>query len=212
MDLNQQLLGVQPAFSAITVEVTEASSDVAICRAADGRRFTLPVTSFYSNRSWEIGGRYHVVLTGSSGVLEVSAIRDELPAFLLEGVCPEVRDGRVRVMGSARRPGVRCKVAVAATEPDIDPIGAALGKAAGRVKLLASMMHNERIDVVAWHPQVEKFAVNALAVSAVSSETVDETIVVKVPRHQFAAALGGGNLNVSLASQLVGSRIHVVAV
>jgi N utilization substance protein A len=207
--LVSDVLAPQPS-RLVTVKVIEASPDIAVCELPDGRVARMPVTSFYPNRRWETGARYHLVAAESGSAVVLSATADELLPMLLDGLSPEVREGRVRVMGVARQVGVRSKIAVAATEPDVDPVGACLGRAANRVRALSAMLLGERVDVVAYHEDPQRYVVNALAVSPVSV-TVDETagFVVSVPSHQLAAARGGGNLNVVLASRLCGQRIDL---
>ena len=200
-----------PSFTRlVTAPVTEASADIAVCTLPDGSVGRLPITAFYANRTWEIGQRYHLAAT-STIPPQLSATADELVALLLQGLSPEVRDGRVRVMGVTRHVGVRAKIAVAATSPDVDPVGACLGRAANRIKTLSAMLMGERVDVVSYHPDPERFLLNALAVSPLSVVTAEDgTVVVTVPKHQLAAARGGGNLNVVLASRLCGEKVQVL--
>lgn len=202
---------LQPSFTRlVTATVREASSDVAVCELPDGTSARLPVTAFYPNRSWSVGGTYHLAVSDGAGSPVLSAAAPELISMLLDGLSPEVRDGRVRVMAVARQVGVRSKVAVAATVPGVDPVGACLGRAANRIKALSAMLLGERVDVVAYHPDPVRFLANALAVVPESVETTDEGFQVHVPRHQLTAAKGGGNLNVVLASRLLGTRIEVL--
>lgn len=202
-----------PAFTrVVTATVKEATPDVAVLAFGEESAH-LPVTEFYPNRAWSLGGTYHLAAT-DAGVspVQVSSNVDEFIEMLLQGVSPEVRDGRVRVMAVSRQVGIRSKVAVAATEPGVDPVGACLGRGANRVKAVSLMLLGERLDVVAYHSDPDRFLQNALAVAADRIEHQDDgTVNVFVPRHQLAAARGGGNLNVVLASRLVGKRIQVVA-
>jgi N utilization substance protein A len=198
------------AHKLVTATVREASPDIALCSLEDGSTAKIAVTDFYPNRPWRVGGRYQLALLENSGSPRLSATVDELIPMLLEGLSPEIRDGRVRVMGVARQVGVRSKVAVAATEPGIDPVGAALGRAANRIKTLSRLLNGERVDVVAYHPEKPRFLANALAVVPESVEETADGYLVRVPRHQLAAARGGGNLNVVLASRLVECRIEVL--
>ena len=203
----------RPVFTrVVTAHVKEATPDVAVLTFGD-ESARLPVTEFYPNRSWALGGIYHLAATdASAGPVQVSANADELVHLLLEGVSPEVRDGRVRVMAVSRQIGIRSKVAVAATEEGVDPVGACLGRGANRVKTISAMLLGERLDVVAYHSDTDRFLQNALAVAADRIERLEDgSVNVFVPRHQLAAARGGGNLNVVLASRLVGRRIQVVA-
>ena len=202
----------RPVFTrVVTASVKEATPDVAVL-VFGTESARLPVTEFYPNRSWSLGGTYHLAATDiSAGPVQVSVNADELVQLLLEGVSPEVRDGRVRVMAVSRQVGIRSKVAVAATEEGVDPVGACLGRGANRVKTLSAMLLGERLDVVAYHSDHDRFLQNALAVAADRIERLEDgSVNVFVPRHQLAAARGGGNLNVVLASRLVGRRIQVV--
>lgn len=193
-----------------TATVTEASADVALCKLADGTSAKLAITDFYPNRRWAIGETYQLAVVEESGSRKLSAVPDELVVMLLEGLSPEIRDGKVRVMAVARQVGVRSKIAVAATSAGIDPVGAALGRAANRIKTLTRLLHGERVDVVAWHHDKTRYLANALAVVPEKIEATEDGYTVKVPRHQLAAARGGGNLNVVLASRLVECRIEVL--
>lgn len=194
----------------VTATVREATPDIALCELGDGTTAKIAVTEFYPNRAWQIGGRYHLALVENSGSKRLSATNDELVSMLLEGLSPEIREGKVRVMAVARQIGVRSKIAVAATEPGVDPVGAALGRAANRIKTLTRMLCGERVDVVAYHPEKARFLANALAVVPESIQETAEGFVVKVPKHQIAAARGGGNLNVVLSARLVECRVEVV--
>lgn len=203
----------RPVFTrVVTATVKECSSDVALLTFGE-ESTRLPVTEFFPNKIWQTGGTYHLAATepGSSSV-QLSAVADELVPLLLEGVSPEIRDGRVRVMSVARQVGIRTKVAVAATAEGIDPVGACLGRGATRVKAVSGMLLGERVDVVAFHSDPDRFLQNALAVAAERVEQQEDgSVSVVVPRHQLTAARGGGNLNVVLASRLVGRRIQVVS-
>lgn len=199
-----------PAVAAVTGTVIDAGRDVAVVRLTDGRTGHLPVSEFYPNRSWEVGRSYTLAACDDTARPLLSASRPELLEMLLSGVVPELRDGRVRVLRTARQVGIRSKIAVAATEDGVDAVGALLGRNAGRLKLVSSHLLGERIDVVAWHPDRQKFVLNALAVKPVSI-TADETgkLLITVPAHQLQAALGGGGLNVALTSRLTGTRVTV---
>jgi len=206
------ILTPQPAHRIVTGTVRTATEDVALVDLPDGRTAKLPVTEFYPNRTWEEGARYHLALVDDNRNRPlVSAAHPDLIAMLLDGHAPEVRDGRVRVMGSARRVGIRSKVAVAATEEGVDPVGACLGRAAVRVKTITALLLGERVDIVAYHPDPVQYAINALAVRPLETAEGDSgELRVVVPEHQLAAAKGGGSLNVTLASHLVGRHLDIV--
>lgn len=192
------------------VTIVRYTDDVADVRATDGRAGRMHATDLPPGRSWRAGERYMaVVVDGSATPVRVSANHPDLVRILLEGHSPEVRDGSVRVMAVARRPGVRTKISVAATTEGVDAVGAALGRAAGRVRAVSESLGGERIDVVAWNPDPCIHAVNALSVRALHAEDMGSHLRIVVPPYQMEAALGGGNMNLILAVKLVGRRIRV---
>ena len=205
------LLEQQPTAHALVSGTTEDSSaDVALVSLLDGRIGRLPATSMTPGRRPEAEHKLILAEIEPGARPLLSATSSELIPLLLDGLVPELRDGSVRVMNVARRVGVRSKVAVASTIEGIDPVGALLGRGAGRIKVASRLLGGERIDVVAWHPDAGQFAINALAVTATScTQDPSGALRIVVPPHQLHAALGGGRLNVSLASQLVGRRISI---
>jgi N utilization substance protein A len=132
--------------------------------------------------------------------------------MLLDGYVPEVRAGLVRIMGVARAPGVRTKVAVAATDANVDPVASCVGRSANRVRAIGQLLGGERVDIIPWHPDTAKLLANALAPAAVSRiEIHNDKAVAVAPAHQMSAAVGGGGLNAALAGQLVNLKVFVVA-
>jgi N utilization substance protein A len=205
------------AVAVVTGTIDVASADVAMVkvRAVGAKPYEaiMPVTEFPANKRWAQGETYQLLQLGSGNRPVVSATRPELVEALFDGVSPEVRAGQVRIMGVARAAGVRSKVAVAATEPGVDPVASLVGRGANRVKAVAVSLGGERIDVVAWHPDRETFLRNALAPAAVSEIHIDEDAreaTAAAPAHQMSAAVGGGGLNSALAGQLVGLRVTIV--
>lgn len=198
--------------STVTGVLAEPGPDVSLLRLLDGRTARLPASEFYPNRTLEEGRRYVLAVLEEGPRPLVSAAAPELPELILCGLVPELRSGQVRVMSAARQVGIRSKLAVAATQEGIDPVGAVLGRAASRVRAASALLLGERLDVVSYHPDLETFVVNSLAVRPVSIVRDSEgSMVVKVPAHQVQAALGGGNLNVALTARLTGCRVRVEA-
>jgi N utilization substance protein A len=172
----------------------------------------MPVTEFYPHTQWRNGESYVLEQIGSPPRPLLSAVRPELVAMLLDGYVPEIRNGLVRIMGIARAPGVRTKVAVAATDSSVDPVASCVGRSANRVRAIGQLLDGERIDIIPWHPEVTKFLANALAPAAVSRiEVHNDKAVAVAPAHQMSAAVGGGGLNAALAGQLVNLKVIVVA-
>jgi len=198
----------------VTARVTAASPDVALLtvEAENPYEAVMPVTEYYPDKQWEEGQRLVLEQLGAPPRPLLSTNRPEIVSLLLDGFVPEVRAGQVRVMGIARAPGVRAKVAVAATDLNVDPVASCVGRAANRVRAIGQLLGGERIDVIPWHPDAATYLSNALAPAAVSRVEINGTRAVAVaPTHQMSAAVGGGGLNAALAGQLVNLKVIVIA-
>lgn len=205
----------EPEASVVTATVVGATADLASfeVRRHDGTvvEAICPATEFYPDRQWHVGDRYAMLLLSGGNRPVVSAVRSDLLVAFYTGVAPEVRSGAVRIMGVVRLPGVRAKVAVAATEEGLDPVAACVGRKANRVKAVGQALAGERIDVVAWHDDQAQFLTNALAPAKIDRVKISgRDAEVYAPRHQMAAAIGGGGLNSSLAGRLTGLKVSVV--
>ena len=139
------------------------------------------------------------------------AHRDYMAALFRREV-PEVDDGSVQIMGVARDPGSRAKVAVLSRERDIDAVGACVGVRGSRIQNIVQELHGERIDIVVWNPDIATYARNALAPAVVSRINVDEAanlLEVTVPDDQLTNAIGRKGQNVKLAAKLLGWKIDI---
>lgn len=195
-----------------TATVTAIGADTATVTLADGRGGVLPRTEFPRNHRWAVGQRLVVELLSDGPRPLVSTVRPTTVRLVLASYVPELRDGTVRIMAVAREAGSRTKVAVAPTVEGVDAVGAVLGRASNRIKAAAVDLGGERIDVVAWNPDVSVFIRNALGPVGVTDVTADDTqITVTVPPHLTEAARGGGSLNVRLVAGLVGRRVIIAA-
>ena len=144
-------------------------------------------------------------------VIVSRAHRDYLKALFRREV-PEVDDGSVEIMGVARDPGSRAKVAVFSRDRDIDPVGACVGVRGSRIQNIVQELHGERIDIVVWNPDIAVYARNALSPAVVSHINVDEDanlLEVTVPDDQFANAVGKKGQHVRLAAKLLGWKIDI---
>ncbi len=133
--------------------------------------------------------------------------------FALE--VPEIEDGTVEIKAIAREAGYRSKVAVMSNNDDVDPIGACVGPGGERAKGVQRELHNEeseRIDIVRWSDEPERFVAEALSpakVSAVYLYPEDATAMVVVPDYQLSLAIGREGQNARLAARLTGWRIDI---
>ncbi|MGB8991242.1 MAG: transcription termination factor NusA [Desulfobaccales bacterium] len=137
------------------------------------------------------------------------------PQFLValfEAEVPEISEGIVQVLGCAREPGSRSKIAVSSRDSDVDPVGACVGMKGARVQNIVQELRGEKIDIIPWHPDSAKFATNALApaqVSRIILSKESQSMEVIVPDDQLSLAIGKRGQNVRLASRLVGWKIDV---
>src|SRR6187399_3549924 len=99
------------------------------------------------------------------------------PEFLIELFkleVPEVGQGLINILGAARDPGARAKIAVRSNDPRIDPVGACVGMRGSRVQAVSSEIAGERVDIIPWDATSAQFVINAMAPAEVSSIVVDE--------------------------------------
>ena len=131
---------------------------------------------------------------------------------LLEAEVPEIAAGTVQVHAIAREPGLRTKLAVASTQPGLDPVGACVGPKGVRHRSILAELDHEHIDIVPWSPEPEAFVAAALGPAKVVSVKVDSetrTATVRVPRDQLSLAIGKDGQNARLAARLTGWRIDI---
>ncbi|HHH89476.1 MAG TPA: transcription termination/antitermination protein NusA [Aliiroseovarius sp.] len=139
------------------------------------------------------------------------------PEFLIELFkieVPEVGEGLIDILGAARDPGSRAKIAVRSNEPRIDPVGACVGMRGSRVQAVSNELAGERIDIVLWDENDAQFVINAMSPAVVSSIVVNEdtkTMDIAVEEDQLSLAIGRGGQNVKLASELTGWTLNVMS-
>ena len=126
---------------------------------------------------------------------------------------PEISEGIVSIMGAAREPGIRAKIAVSSNDSDIDPVGACVGMKGSRVQNVVQELRGEKIDIVSWHIDPAKFVCTALAPAEISRVIIDEenrSMEVIVPDEFLSIAIGKKGQNVRLASKLTKWRLDVI--
>lgn len=125
---------------------------------------------------------------------------------------PEIQQGIVEIKAAAREVGSRTKIAVTSRDEAVDPVGACVGLKGARVQAVVNELGGERIDIVPWSPDPERFAKLALAparVARVFSDAVSRTIQAVVDEDQLSLAIGRNGQNVRLASELTGWKIDL---
>ncbi len=133
---------------------------------------------------------------------------------LFELEVPEIADGTVKIPALAREAGGRTKVAVASDVPGVDPVGSAVGQRGTRVMAVTNELGNEKIDIIEWSAEPEKFIANSLSPARVQAVEItgDKSARALVAEDQLSLAIGKGGQNVRLAVQLTGWNIDVRSV
>jgi N utilization substance protein A len=150
--------------------------------------------------------------TGHGPQITVSRTHRDLLRRLMELEVPEIFNGTVEIKAIAREPGSRSKVAVAALQPGVDPVGSCVGMRGVRIQNIVNELNGEKIDVVAWSPDVEVFIANSLSPAKVVTVDLNErekTARVIVPDRSLSLAIGKEGQNARLAAKLTGWRIDI---
>jgi N utilization substance protein A len=129
--------------------------------------------------------------------------------FALE--IPEVADGIVEIKGISREPGSRTKIAVWSEQEGVDPVGSAVGQRGMRIMAITGELGMEKIDIIPWSEDAEKYVGNALSPAKVKAVEIlpRREAKVFVPDDQLSLAIGRGGQNVRLAARLTGWKIDV---
>ena len=133
---------------------------------------------------------------------------------LLENEVPEIYHGVVEIRAISREPGARAKVAVSATQPGIDPVGACVGIKGVRIQAIVKELHDEKIDIIQWDPDPMVYITKAISPARVAGVYLAEvegarTATVVVGEDQLSLAIGRDGQNARLAAKLTGWRIDI---
>jgi len=132
---------------------------------------------------------------------------------LFELEVPEISQGQVVIKSIAREPGSRSKIAVESKEEGVDPIGSAVGQRGSRVMAVINELGGEKIDIIEYSDDSEKFIANALSPAKVLEVKImpKNKALCLVPEDQLSLAIGKNGQNVRLAAKLTGWKIDVRA-
>jgi len=177
----------------------------------------LPTSEQVRTERYRVGQRLKVciiqVLKTTRGPrVVVSRSHPDLLRRLLELEVPEVYNGSVEIKSIAREAGYRSKVAVAARQEGIDPVGCCVGLRGIRIQNIVNELNGEKIDVIQWSPDVATFITNALSPAQIISVSLNEEeniATVVVPDKQLSLAIGKEGQNARLAAKLTGWRIDI---
>ncbi len=146
--------------------------------------------------------------------LIVSRVDDDFLVELVKLEVPEIGQELIDIMGAARDPGSRSKIAVRANVPNLDPVGACVGMRGSRIQTVTNEMNNERVDIIPWDDDIARFVINAMQPAEVLSIVIDEdkkSMDIGVDEEMLAQAIGKGGQNVRLASKLTGWTLNVMS-
>ncbi len=132
---------------------------------------------------------------------------------LLKLEVPEIGQEMIEIMGAARDPGSRAKIAVRANVPNLDPVGACVGMRGSRIQTVTNELNEERVDIIPWDSDIATFVINSMKPAEVLSIVVDEekkSMRIGVDDNQLSQAIGKNGQNVRLASELTGWQLDIL--
>ena len=132
---------------------------------------------------------------------------------LFEHEIPEFSDGTLELRGVAREAGVRSKVAIASTNPKVDPIGSCIGEKGRRIANIINELGGEKVDLIAYSNDPEEFIANALSPAknlnvSITDEKKKEALVI-ADDENLSLAIGKKGINIKLASRLTKYTINI---
>jgi transcription termination/antitermination protein NusA len=177
----------------------------------------LPKSEQVYNERYDHGMRVKAVITDVSDstkgpAIVVSRRSPELIKSLFEMEVPEIADKLVEIVGVAREPGYRSKIAVISHADGVDPVGACVGPRGSRVRMVVSELRGEKIDIIPHNDEPARFVAKALSPARVREVIVDDDerqATVIVPDDQLSLAIGRDGQNARLAARLTGWRVDI---
>ena len=145
--------------------------------------------------------------------LFVSRTASEFLVELFKLEVPEVGQGLIEILGAARDPGARAKIAVLTNDARLDPVGACVGMRGSRVQTVSNELSGERVDIILWDENPAQFVINAMSPAEVLSIVVEEdqhSMDIAVAEDKLSQAIGRGGQNIRLASQLTEWELNVM--
>lgn len=202
----------------ISGTVKKVTRDNVIVDLGNNAEAVLPREEMIPRETFRTGTRIRALLkdirTENRGPqLVMSRACPEMIIELFRIEVPEIAEELIEVMGAARDPGSRAKIAVRSKDKRIDPQGACIGMRGSRVQAVSGELGGERVDIVLWDDNLAQFVINAMAPAEVASIILDEdtqTIDLAVAEDNLAQAIGRNGQNVRLASQLTGWTLNVM--
>jgi N utilization substance protein A len=202
----------------INGQVKKVTREAVIMDLGNNAEAILPREDWIPRETFRIGDRLRALLEevrpeARGPQLAMTRTSPKMLIELFKIEVPEISDGIIEILGAARDPGSRAKIAVKTNDGRIDPVGACVGMRGSRVQAVSGELSNERIDIVPWDDNVAQLAINAMAPAEVMSIVVDEetrSMDIAVSEENLAQAIGRGGQNVKLASELTGWDLNIM--
>lgn len=199
-------------------QVKKVTREAVIVDLGNNAEAILPREEWIPRETFRIGDRLRALLEevrpeARGPQLALTRTSSDVLIELFKIEVPEISDGVIEILGCARDPGSRAKIAVKTNDGRIDPVGACVGMRGSRVQAVSNELGNERIDIVPWDDNVAQLAINAMAPAEVVSIVVDEetgSMDIAVGEENLAQAIGRGGQNVKLASELTGWELNIM--
>jgi N utilization substance protein A len=203
----------------VTGIIQQSDNRYTLVQLRDRVEALLPRSEQVWNERYDHGMRIKAVITdvsaeGKGPTIVVSRRSPELIKQLFELEVPEVADGLVEIVGVAREPGFRSKIAVVSHADGVDPVGACVGPRGSRVRMVVSELRGEKIDIIPYNEEPARFVAKALSPARVREVIVDDETkeaTVIVPDDQLSLAIGREGQNARLAAKLTGWKVDIVS-
>lgn len=172
----------------------------------------MPQSEQISNEFYRLGERYKVLLKEIvDSQMVVSRVDPDFLIGLFKLEVPEIESGVVEIKGVAREAGSRSKMAVRSNQDGVDPIGSCVGQRGVRIANVMNELGEEKIDIIEWDEDPEKFVANSLSPAKIEDVVIDgDKATVTVPSDQLSLAIGREGQNVRLACKLTGLKIDIL--
>ena len=202
----------------VSGQVKKVSREAVIVDLGNNAEAILPREEWIPREMFRVGDRLRALLKeirpdARGPQLALSRTSPEMLVKLFTLEVPEISDGVIEILASARDPGSRAKIAVKTNDGRIDPVGSCVGMRGSRVQAVSSELASERIDVVPWDDNIAQLAINAMSPAEVVKIVVDEETLsmdIAVAEENLAQAIGKGGQNVKLASELTGWELNIM--
>jgi len=204
----------------ITTEIIALNRDFITLDLGQNLETSLPKKELLKSDDSRVGSRLKVYITKVEMTTKgpkvfVSRTDKNLVKRLIEQVCPEINDGTVEIMGIARDPGDRSKVAVYSHDPNVDPVGAVVGYKGNRINEVLEALQGERIDIYKWSTNPTELVSSSLEpakIVAINPDKKQKQALVIVKDKDLTAAIGVRGQNAKLAAQSSGWKIEIKSI